>query len=82
MTEATEIQVFGMITDPKTNDSRIAQHGECVEFYDILVRGDTDEDGEIPEIEEHENLTFQQMEEKVKELEAKYDLTAEEVWGF
>lgn len=82
MTEATELQVFGMITDKKTGDSRIAQHGECVEFYDILVRGDADDDGEIPEIEEHENLTYEQMQLKLPELEAKYGLSAEEVWGF
>lgn len=82
MTEATEIQVFGMITEGNTGDSRIAQRGECVEFYDILVRGDADDDDEIPVIEEHENLTFLEKEAKVKELEAKYDLCAEEVWGF
>lgn len=76
MSEATEIQVFGMRGD------RIAQRGEVVEYYDILVRGDEDDDGNIPEIEEHENLTYLQMTEKVAELEAKYGLCAEEVWGF
>ena len=82
MAEATEIQVFGMITDSKTSDGRIAQRGECVEYYDILVRGDANDDGEIPAIEEHENLTFLEKETKVAELEAKYDLCAEEVWSF
>lgn len=82
MAEATEIQVFGMITDSKSGDGRIAQRGECVEYYDILVRGDADDDGEIPEIEEHENLSYADMQAKVTELEAKYDLCAEEVWGF
>ncbi len=82
MTEASEIEVFGMVTDQKTGDGRIAQRGECVEYYDILVRGESDDDGEIPEIEEHENLTYEQMTAKVQELEAKYELCAEEVWGF
>jgi hypothetical protein len=81
--EATEIQVFGMTTNGKTGDSRIAQRGEVVEYYDILVRGDPDEEtGEIPEIEEFEDLTYLQMVEKVAELERKYDLCSEEVWGF
>ncbi|MBX5130766.1 hypothetical protein HJB53_30210 [Rhizobium lentis] len=74
--EAAEIQVFGMIGD------RIAQRGECVEYYDILVRGEEDESGGIPEIEEHDNLTYLQMTAKVSELEAKYGLAAEDVWGF
>ncbi|MBY3231825.1 hypothetical protein [Rhizobium laguerreae] len=76
MTQPTEIQVIGMRGD------RIAQRGEVVEYYDILVRGDESEDGNIPEIEEHEDLTYLQMVEKVAELEAKYGLSAEEVWGF
>jgi hypothetical protein len=82
MTEATEIQVFGMLTDRKTGDGRIAQRGECVEYYDILVRGEEDEGGEITEFEEHEDLTYEQMTAKVTELEAKYGLSAEHVWGF
>ncbi|OWZ90398.1 hypothetical protein B9J07_27825 [Sinorhizobium sp. LM21] len=80
--QATEIQVFGMLTDRKTGEGRMAQRGECVEYYDILVRADEDDDGDIPEIEEHENLTEERMTAKVAELEAKYGLSAEEVWGF
>jgi len=76
MAEATEIQVCGMRGD------RLAQRGECVEYYDIIVRGEEDEDGDIPEIEEVENLTEQEMNAKVAELEAKYGLSAEYVWGF
>lgn len=82
MTAAAEIQVFGMVADRKAGDQRIAQRGECVEHYDIDVRSNPDEGGTIELIEEHENLTYQQMLEKVAELEMKYDLAAEEVWGF
>lgn len=72
--EAIEIQVFAMTTDKKTSDGRLVQRGECIEYYDILVRGDSTDDGEIPDIEEHENLTFLEMEDKVAELEEKYGL--------
>lgn len=82
MVEATEIQVFAMTTDKKTGDGRLVQRGECIEYYDILVRGDATEDGDIPDIEEHENLTFLEMEAKVEELEEKYGLCAEEIVGF
>ncbi|QIG75730.1 hypothetical protein EVC20_159 [Rhizobium phage RHph_Y2_17_1] len=81
MSKATEIQVFGMIDDGE-GTSRIAQRGEVVQFYDVLVRGEEDGDGDVPEIEEHENLTYLQMTAKVSELEAKYGLSAKEVWGF
>lgn len=74
--EAAEIQVFAMRGD------RIAQRGECIEYYDILVRGEEDEDGEIPEIEEHEDLTYEQMTQKLAELEAKYGLCSELVLSF
>ncbi|MGO6755902.1 hypothetical protein ACC839_03845 [Rhizobium ruizarguesonis] len=75
-TDATEIQVCGMRGD------WLAQRGECVEYYDIIVRGDEDAEGDIPELEEHENLTEQEMNAKVAEVEAKYGLSAEHVWGF
>ena len=72
MTEpiAYEIEVFGM------HDDRIAQSEEEVQYYDILVRGEPKESGEIDIIEEIENLDENQMNNEVTRLELKYNLTA------
>jgi len=75
VTPATEIQVFAM------HDDRIAERGEEIHYYDILVRGDPDEGGIIPEIEEHDDLTETEMLALVPVLEAKYALMAEQVGG-
>lgn len=72
--EAEEIQVFAMHGD------RIAERGEVVEYFDILVRADG-ENGEIIEIEEHDDLDAETMSLKVTELETKYGLSAEFVGG-
>lgn len=74
MAEATEIQVFAMHAD------RIAERGETIEYYDILVRADGD-NGEIIEIEEHDDLSEGEMNVLLTELEIKYGLSAEFIGG-
>ncbi|SOC90045.1 hypothetical protein SAMN05216358_0064 [Rhizobium sp. AN5] len=74
MTEATEIQVFAMHGD------RIAERGETIDYYDILVRADGN-DGEIIEIEEHEDMSEDEMNVVLTELEIKYGLSADFIGG-
>jgi hypothetical protein len=70
-----DIQVFAMHGD------RIAERGETIDYWDILVRGEADEGGDIPIIEEHDNLTLEQVNEILNVIESKYDNVAEFVGG-
>lgn len=74
MTEAEEIQVFAMHGD------RIAERGETVDYYDILVRADG-EGGEIIEIEEFDGLSLAEMTSKIIDIEEKYQLAAQFIGG-
>lgn len=73
-----EIQVFAMHND------RIAQRGETIDFWDIVVSHEPDESGSIEmidEVDQLEDLTLEQASKAVEILEAKYDVIAEWVGG-
>ncbi len=55
---------------------RIAERSEAVEHYDIFVRSDGD-GAEIVEIEEHDDLSEDEMNVLLTELEIKYGLSIE-----
>lgn len=72
---AAEIQVFAMHRDEQGD--KIAEGDESIDHYDILVRGEETADGDIPEIEEHENLSLDEVNRLLPELESKYDVASE-----
>jgi hypothetical protein len=70
-----EIQVFAMYGD------RIAERGELVDYYDIVVRDEADDNGEIRVIEQIDDLTLEAASELVDLLEYQYETCAEWVGG-
>jgi hypothetical protein len=76
-----DIQVFAMHNESPTS-ARTAEPGESIDFYDIVVREDAeDETGEIPILEEYDDLTLEQASKLADQLEEKYDDCAEWVGG-
>ncbi|MAZ85845.1 MAG: hypothetical protein CML31_05480 [Rhizobiales bacterium] len=67
-----EIQVFGMAVTP-SGDCTIASNIPApIQFYDVTVSAEPDDDGAIEMIEEHENLTLDEANAMVAAMEQKY----------
>jgi len=71
-----ELQVFGMIKADQ-DGYRLCESEEEPEFYDILYTENIEETGEIKTLEEHEDLSFEDANKKVAEMEASTGLMAD-----
>jgi hypothetical protein len=70
-----EIQVFAMHGD------RIAERGETMDYYDIIVSYEPDEHGNIEVIEEHDNLPLEEADDLAQRLSQRYDTYVDWIGG-
>lgn len=66
------VDVCPMVTESNDGSAILASAGEEPEFYDILLRPDNFDDNQGDSYAEWDDLTFDQANEKVAELQARY----------